>query len=109
MTKQTKITPNSQATFVFSKKESPRKPNEYGRMVFEACNGEVLFKVNIMLLLEEIEFRNPKTALDVEQYALEVLCFILSLPLRDMYLEQYPEFISCNYPTLKFPSSSIVM
>ncbi len=125
-------TRNPQATFVFSKKASPRKLNGYGERVYIACKGEEFLSANKALLIGEIESKQPKTALDVEQSALEVLvkllsddifnslknwvynspsfkleingetkdysvtiedlCFILSLPLRDMYLALHPEY-----------------
>ena len=113
-------------------KQSPRQLNTYGKSLFDDCEGALFLEENKDFLLAEIEKRQPKTALDVEVLANEVLmlnlgmdifnglknwvynsptrklktpegeevdhivsmgdvCIVLSLPLRDMYLESHPE------------------
>lgn len=113
-------------------KKSPRQLNDYGKLLLEDCNGNQFLEDNKDFLLAEIEKRQPKTALDVETLANEVLmlnlnldifnklknwvynspaiklknqegeevdhivsmgdiCIVLSLPLRDMYLETHPD------------------
>ena len=119
------------AASMFSVKHSPRRLNEDGEKLYEEFAGEAFLKNNKKMLLDAIAAKNPKTALDVEMAASEVLfenlhndifnglenwvyncptrkikvngqeqdynvtmndvCFILSLPLRDMYLETHPE------------------
>ena len=122
---------DSKAAVLFSQKESPRKLNPSGRHIFEDCNGMLFLEENKKILLSAIAAKAPKTALDVENVANEVLierldsdifndikawvyerppvkveiqgmdkeyaiamndvCFILSLPLRDMYLDLHSE------------------
>ena len=113
-------------------KQSPRQLNDYGKALFDDCNGTKFLQDNKEFLLAEIERKNPKTALDVEDLSGEILmlnlgsdifkglknwvyncptrklknqegeevdhivsmsdiCIVLSLPLRDMYLEAHPE------------------
>lgn len=113
-------------------KQSPRQLNTYGKSLFDDCEGALFLEENKDFLLAEIEKRQPKTALDVEVLANEVLmlnlgmdifnrlknwvydsptrklktpegeevdhivsmgdiCIVLSLPLRDMYLEIHSE------------------
>lgn len=116
---------------VFSQKNSPRELNEAGKQLFTDINGEEFLNKNKEILIKGIDDKTPKTALDVEESALEVLyslidndmfigmknwvynspsrkltidgvdreytitmndvCFVLSLPLRNMYLAQHPE------------------
>lgn len=125
------ITKDSKASFVFSQKASPRKLNLYGKKLFEECDGQKFLDKNKEELLEAISAKNPSTALDVENLAVQVLiarldsdifnelkqwvynsptwrveiqgqpqdytvtmndvCFVISLPLRDMYLEMRPD------------------
>lgn len=122
---------DSKAAVLFSQKESPRKLNAQGISLFNECAGQKFIDDNKEQLLSAIESKNPRTALDVEQYANEVLvsrlnleifnelkqwvynspsiqvdvsgrkveyaltmndiCFILSIPLRDLYLDYHPE------------------
>lgn len=116
---------------VFSDKHSPRVLNKAGMMLYNDIGGDEFLRVNGEVLLGRLEAKRPKTALDVETGANEVLidslnddmfngiknwvyesparkvmidgeetdyvvamsdiCFILSIPLRDMYLERHPE------------------
>lgn len=125
------MTKDSKAAFIFSQKASPRKLNAYGNRLFEECNGQKFLDRNKEELLESISAKNPNTALDVENLAVQVLisrldsdifnelkqwvynsptwkieiqgqpqdytvtmndiCFVLSLPLRDMYLALRPD------------------
>lgn len=122
---------NPKTAALFSHKHSPRKLNTEGENLFNEISGQKFIDDNIDYLVKEIEEKNPKTALDVENLALQVLydnldkdffnnikiwvyncptkkyiidgeekeyvitmddvCFILSLPLRDRYLEIHPE------------------
>lgn len=113
-------------------KQSPRQLSPYGKSLFDDCGASQFLEDNKAFLLAEIEKKHPKTALDVEVLANEVLvinlgmdifnelknwvynsptrklktpegeevdhivsmgdvCIVLSLPLRDMYLESHPE------------------
>ena len=122
---------NPSAATAFSVKKSPRKLNDAGERLFEDISGKEFLEANKEFLLNEIEQKLPKTALDVETTASEVLfenlqndifnrmknwvynspmrtltingeekdyavtigdvCFVLSIPLRDMYLQNHPE------------------
>ncbi|MGM9817697.1 MAG: hypothetical protein ACI30B_01785 [Paludibacteraceae bacterium] len=122
---------NPSAATAFSVKKSPRKLNDAGERLFEDISGKDFLEANKEFLLNEIEQKLPKTALDVETTASEVLfenlqndifnrlknwvynspmrtltingeekdyavtigdvCFVLSIPLRDMYLQNHPE------------------
>lgn len=119
------------AAGAFSQKKSPRELNEAGLQLLADINGEEFLNNNKEILIKGIDDKTPKTALDVEESALEVLyslvdndmfigmknwvynspsrkltidgvekeytvtmndvCFVLSLPLRNMYLKQHPE------------------
>lgn len=119
------------AATVFSQKKSPRELNEAGKQLYADIKGEEFLNNNKETLIKGIDDKAPKTALDVEESALEVLyslidddmfigmknwvynspsrqitidgsireysvtmndvCFVLSLPLRNMYLEKHPE------------------
>lgn len=121
--------PSSAAAF--SIKQSPRRLNSVGEKLLMECGGKDFLEENKVHFLEMISRNNPKTALDVEAQAYEVLladqnmdifnklkqwvynspnwdleingnkeaysitmgdiCFVLSIPLRDMYLEEHPE------------------
>lgn len=117
--------PTALGTFVT--KNSPLALNEFGKRLYEECGGKSFLEANQVLLLKRIEEKTPKTALDVEMYAKEVLfsltnndifntikvwvynspawkigdkdytitlgdvCFVLSIPLRDKYLQLHPE------------------
>ncbi len=116
----------------FSQKKSPRELNEAGMQLYSDINGKSFLDKNKDILIKDICNKNPKTALDVEEAALEILyshidddmfidlknwvydcanrkimvdgvekdhaitiydvCFVLSLPLRNMYLELHPIF-----------------
>lgn len=119
------------ATMEYSEKHSPRKLNSNGVKLFNDISGNQFLSDNKDYLLEKIALLSPKTALDVENFALSVLrassnedifiplknwvynapsreltrpdgekvtaevsiddvYFVLSLPLRDMYLERHP-------------------
>ncbi|MDR1182846.1 MAG: hypothetical protein LBL13_12800 [Bacteroidales bacterium] len=118
----------------FSKKNSPTQLTDVAIKIYQDIKGEEFLNQHIDLLIQEIEEKKPKTALDVESYSFNVLtklvyddmfidiknilynyppvdipisetenrkriisiyevCYILSLPLRDRYLEKYPELI----------------
>ena len=59
-------------------KRSPRQLNDYGKALFDDCNGAKFLRDNKEFLLTEIEKRNPKTALDVEDLAGEILLLNLN-------------------------------
>lgn len=122
---------SGKAANLFSIKCSLRKLNEAGDNLYKDFGGELFLKSNETFLLDAIAAKAPKTALDVEVAASEVLfenlqndifnglknwvynsptrkirvngqeqdytvtmndvCFILSIPLRDMYLKAHPE------------------
>lgn len=119
---------------MFSRKASPRRLNDLGSLLLSNCEGLAFIDENKSVLFQWIDEKNPKTALDVEKSALEVLienvdndifnglknwvynspsmeveqdgetkevtvtmrdvCFVISLPLRDSYLEAHPEIES---------------
>lgn len=58
---------------LFSQKYSPRRLNEKGKEIFNSFSGEKFLNENAILFFDKIEAKKPKTALDVEQDALEVL------------------------------------
>lgn len=128
------LTIRNPKAYRFSAKRSPRQLNEEGIKIFEAIKGQEFLDANFALFESCIDKKQPKTALDVETYALEVLlynlnldifnpikdwvynspaiemtdkngtvseysltisdvCFILSLPLRNMYLKGHSEFV----------------
>lgn len=127
------LSKNPTAISIFSAKKSPRKLNDEGIKLFETISGKKFLVDNEQFFIAGIEKRKPKTALDVEQNANEVLvenlgndmfndikkwvyntpsievkigeevkdysitmndiCFILSIPLRDKYLELHPELV----------------
>lgn len=122
---------NPKTAFVFSQKHSPRMLNKAGESLFNDISGSVFLDANKDFLILEIDGKSPKTALDVENGALQALydnldndifnglkkwvynspsrkveingeetdyvvtmtdvCFVLSLPLRDIYLQLHPE------------------
>jgi hypothetical protein len=122
---------NPKTAAMFALKHSPLKLNEAGEKLLEDIGGMTFLEKNKDLLIACIDEKMPKTALDVEESALEVLyahldddmfngmkiwvynspsrkvkidgeekdytvtindvCFVLSLPLRDMYLEKHPD------------------
>jgi len=118
----------------YSEKHSPRRLNKNGEKLYSDINGSEFIAKNSDYFFKEIDKLAPKTALDVENFALAVLrassdmdifiplkswvyneptreienregeqvetevrmddiFFILSLPLRDKYLEKHPEII----------------
>lgn len=125
------ITKDSKASAIFSQKASPRRLNPYGEKLLNDCGGQAFLAQHKDELLTIIAAKDPQTALDVENLAIEVLisqldsnifndlkqwvynspslkievqgqeqeyavsmndiCFVLSLPLRDMYLETHPD------------------
>lgn len=125
------IVKNPKTATLFALKHSPLSLNEEGKKLFEDIKGEEFLSANKETLIACIDGKTPKTALDVEESALEVLyehldddmfigmkqwvynspsrklmidgterdytvtmndvCFVLSLPLRDMYLGLHPE------------------
>lgn len=118
---------NPKLAIAFSQKDSPRELNEAGLQLFADINGKEFLERNKEIFIKDIDNKGPKTALDVEESAIEVLyahidddmfielknwvynspnrkiiiegieknysitindiCFVLSLPLRNMYLE----------------------
>lgn len=121
---------NDKVRNVYSVKQSPRQLNEMGNRLYGEFKGEEFLMKNKERLFKAIDAKQPKTALDVEIVANEVLicllndemfnplkdwvynspsqmmvvdgrevahsismqevCFILSLPLRDLYLQENP-------------------
>ena len=115
------------AVNTFSSKHSPLVLNEMGIKLYEECGGKTFLDANQILLFKKLDEKKPKTALDVELGAKDVLfslinddifngikvwvynspswkvndkdyvislgdvCFVLSIPLRDRYLELHPE------------------
>ena len=114
-----------------SGRNSPTELNEHGQKIFADMEGDDFLRLYGSYFLQKIECKNPKTALDVEIIAYEVLllstyddifnqikvkvyhypsmdvidrrgqtvkmdvsladvCYVLSLKLRDMYLETHP-------------------
>ncbi|MCQ2259789.1 MAG: hypothetical protein MJZ77_00185 [Bacteroidales bacterium] len=61
------------AAQVFSQKFSPRQLNKKGREMFDKFGGKEFLDANEDLLMECVAAKMPKTALDVEQDALEAL------------------------------------
>ena len=127
------ITKNPRSANIFSQKASPRKLNTEGIKLFQDISGTDFLHLNKDELMRLIDDKQPKTALDVEVAANEILlenlnsdifndlklwvynspmrkldikgekidyaitmndvCFVLSIPLRDMYLDDHPEII----------------
>ncbi len=122
------------ATEEYSEKNSPRTLNKNGQTLYNDINGEKFLKDNLDFFFSEIDKLAPKTALDVENFALSILrislcndifiplkswvyneptrdivnrdgktvptevsmddvLFVLSLPLRDKYLEAHENII----------------
>lgn len=117
---------------IFSVKNSPRKLNTLGEMIYKEIDGEKFLCDNKKFFFEKIREQNPATALDVENAAnlvcsiytnesifntikdyiynrqsiklsengvektydvtLSDISFILSIPLRDMFLVENKEF-----------------
>ena len=124
------MTKNPNSALAFSKKQSPRVLNSAGESLYNDISGNEFLNEHKDFLYRCIDDKAPKTALDVEIAANEVLienldseifddlkvwvynspsrkltingedreyavtmndiCFVLSLPLRDMYLESHP-------------------
>lgn len=116
---------------IFSAKASPRKLNKLGERLYDESSAGEFLSRNIDRLIQLIDDKKPQTALDVENYANEVLlesldseafnglkrwvynspswpieingekrdysitmndiCFVISIKLRDAYLERHPE------------------
>lgn len=125
------VTKDQKAINVLAMKNSPMVLNENGKQIYEIIVGDKFLADNKTLLFERIDSKKPRTPLDVEIAAKEVLidllsspifdgiknivynypsiqikqegkdidyaisisdvCFVLSIPLRDMYLEAHPE------------------
>lgn len=58
---------------IFSQKYSPRRLNPKGLEVFNQFGGKEFLDANESMLIARMERKKPKTALDVEQDALDVL------------------------------------
>lgn len=58
---------------VFSFKQSPRRLNDTGKSLLQQCGGDAFLEKNSPSLIKMMEASNPKTALDVETLAYEVL------------------------------------
>ncbi len=122
---------DQRVTNIFAMKRSPRMLNENGKQIYNIIKGDEFLDKNEGLLLEKLAEKHPRTALDVELSAKEVLfellsdpvfdeikdivynapsiqitvddkvseygftisdvCFVLSLPLRDKYLESHKD------------------
>lgn len=122
------------ATEEYSMKMSPRKLNKNGEALYNDISGETFLSDNLHFFVSQIDNLAPKTALDVENFALSVLrasssddifiplkswvyneptreivgrngeksptdvsmddvLFVLSIPLRDKYLETHEDII----------------
>jgi len=57
----------------YSEKKSPRKLNNNGEILYSDINGEQFLNDNLQYFISEIDKLKPKTALDVENFALAVL------------------------------------
>lgn len=68
-----KIKDSKFASLAFSRKESPRKLNESGTQLLADCEGVKFINDNREELIAAIDSKQPKTALDVESAANEVL------------------------------------
>lgn len=64
---------NPKTATMFSEKHSPRLLNEAGKQLFQDVNGDAFLDANSVVLLDAIAKKTPKTALDVEVGAHEVL------------------------------------
>ena len=67
------MTKNPKTASLFSVKQSPRELNKAGKEVFAEINGEDFLQTNSEKLLNAIARKQPRTALDVEISANEVL------------------------------------
>lgn len=67
----------------FSQKKSPRELNKAGIELFSDIQGEEFLNQNKDIFIKGIDNKNPKTALDVEESALEVL---FTLTDNDMFI-----------------------
>lgn len=63
----------------YSEKHSPRKLNKNGEILYSDIEGEKFLDSNYAFFSEEISKLSPKTALDVENFALAVLRASLNL------------------------------
>ncbi len=121
------------AEAIWGVKHSPTMLNENGITLFKNIKGDTFLSKNKDFLIEKIKKKKPKTPLDVEIDAHEVLientdgemfnalknwvyespalqiwegdtaksytvslydvCYVLSIPLRDMYLKLYPDVL----------------
>lgn len=118
---------------IWGMKHSPTVLNENGQKLLSEISGNSFLEKNKDFFIKELEEKNPKTPLDVETYANDVLlentdneifngiknwiynspaltikegdstreytvtlydvCYVLSIPLRDLYLDLHPELI----------------
>lgn len=131
------IEPISDAQQIYkmvSEKKSPRRLNDFGQKLYKELDGEKFLIKYKKSFFDVIDSLSPKTAYDVELYAMRALqinsdedffneyklyvynapalnvrnengdetpheltlndiCYILSLPLRDMYLDDHPDIL----------------
>lgn len=131
------IEPISDAQQIYkmvSEKKSPRRLNDFGQKLYKELDGEKFLIKYKKSFFDVIDSLSPKTAYDVELYAMRALqinsdedffneyklyvynapalnvrnengdetpheltlndiCYILSLPLRDMYLDEHPDIL----------------
>lgn len=66
---------------LFSEKHSPRALNPLGLKYYKEINGDEFLEKNLDLFMSKIENRSPKTALDVEVAACDVLIESINLDL----------------------------
>jgi len=62
----------------YAQKQRPRCLNEEGKRLFEEIGGAAFLEANGARLIARLEQKNPKTPLDVELYALDVLYGMLN-------------------------------
>ena len=81
------------SAYVFSFKQRPRQLNQMGQRLLEKCGGIRLLEEHSGFFIKRIESYNPKTALDVELQAYEVLISNQGLELFDdikQWVYNYP-------------------
>lgn len=118
---------------IWGMKHSPTILNENGVKLLSEISGDSFLDKNKVLFIQKLSEKNPKTPLDVETYANDVIlentdsdvfndiknwiyispaltikegtstreytitlsdvCYVLSIPLRDLYLELHPELM----------------
>ena len=75
---------NPKLAIAFSQKDSPRELNEAGLQLFADINGKEFLERNKEIFIKDIDNKGPKTALDVEESAIEVLYAHID---DDMFIE----------------------